>query len=247
MPQPRLLLLILITIAASGCRPAADATPPAPAAAAVEATWSDQLAAVRAGRSRQVSVTQSPVTPSQFAELADGCAALEVLDLAALADVAPDLTVVAQLPNLHRIRLDAPVDDAGLEQLSRAAELKSINLPSGTFTNRGLAQLAKLPNLELLRFRSPNVTDDALPHIAAMPSLRFLHLIEVPVTDAGIAHLHSMTQLESLYLDGGRCTDAGLRALLSALPDLHFHRDQLHLPNDPRADDHSNSATPPPR
>jgi hypothetical protein len=74
-----------------------------------------------------------------------------------------------------------------------------------------------------------------------MPALRFLHLIDVPVTDAGIAHLQSMSRLESFYLDGGRCTDDGLRALLRALPDLHFHLDQLHLPGDPKADDHGDA------
>ena len=47
-----------------------------------------------------------------------------------------------------------------------------------------------------------------------------------------------MEQLESFYLDGGRVTEDGLMALLEALPKLHFHRDQQHLPDDPRADDH---------
>jgi hypothetical protein len=71
-----------------------------------------------------------------------------------------------------------------------------------------------------------------------MNSLRFLHLIDVPITDAGLAHVSGMTWLESFYLDGGDCTDAGLRGLLQALPELHFHRDQLHLPDDPHAHPH---------
>lgn len=231
------LLAILLALAAPGCRPAADERSPAPTVAA-EPSWSEQLADVRAGHSRQIIVTREPVTPAQLQELAVDCANLEVLDLESFESPAADLAILAELPHLQRIRLGAPINDAGIEQLVTAPELIAVNLPAATFTDRGLETLAKLPKLELLRFRSPNVTDDGLRHIAAMPSLRFLHLIDVPVTDAGIAHLHSLTQLESLYLDGSRCTDAGLRDLLQAITGLHFHRDQLHLPGDPQADDH---------
>ena len=58
----------------------------------------------------------------------------------------------------------------------------------------------------------------------------------VPVTDEGIRAIHGMTWLESFYLDGGNATDEGLRQLLTALPELHFHRDQLHIPSDDRHD-----------
>jgi len=238
-------LLLLLAIALPGC----DAGTPPPISVSTTATvtepaWSEQLAGVRAGRSRQIAVSQAPVTSAQFAELADGCTNLEVLDLDSVEITAADLAVLARLPNLKRIKLGAPIDDAGLAQLTGATALISLNLPSATFTDRGLEHLANLPHLELLRFRSPHVTDDGLKHIAALPALRFLHLIDVPVTDAGIAHLNSMSKLESFYLDGGRCTDDGLRSLLKALPNLHFHLDQLHLPGDPRADDHGDPPPP---
>ena len=129
-----------------------------------------------------------------------------------------------------------PATDEDLAAIGRLASLERLNLGNGQFTEQGLAQLRGLNRLELLRIRAPGLTDAALAEIAQLPSLRFLHLIDVPVTDAGIAHLHSMTGLESLYLDGGRATDAGLQSLLEALPTLHFHRDQLHLPHDPHAD-----------
>lgn len=233
------LALIVLAIAVPGCDSRTD--PPisvSTTATVAEPGWTDQLAAVRAGHSRRIIVSQAPVTAAQFAELADGCAALEVLDLESVEVGAVELAVVTQLPRLQRIKLGGPVDDAGLGQLVTAAELIAVNLPAGTFTDRGLELLAHLPKLELLRFHSANVTDDGLKHVAAMPALRFMHLINVPVTDAGLAHLHSMSQLESFYLDGGQCTDDGLRALLNALPELHFHLDQLHLPGDPGADDH---------
>jgi hypothetical protein len=203
------------------------------------------LAEVRAGRSKRIVVAQAPVTAAEFAQLTDGCTALEILDLERVEITAEALAVIPRLPRLKRIKLGGEVDDAGLEHLIRAMELTAVNLPSGEFTDRGLELLAKLPHLELLRFHSPNVTDDGLRQIAAMPALRFLHLIDVPVTDAGIAHLHSLSRLESFYLDGGQCTDQGLQALLAALPELHFHLDQLHLPGDPQADDHGHAATRP--
>jgi hypothetical protein len=223
----------------AGC---GTADPPASRTADVAAvpapSWEQQLAAVRAGTSKRVIVPDEAVGAAELAQLATGCDALEVLDLDHVdADYAA-LEAIGGLPHLDRLKLGMPVDDAGMERLVRAEQLTVINLPLASFTDRGLEQLAELPKLELLRFHSQNVTDDGMRHIAGMPSLRFLHLIDVPITDAGLVHLHGMVKLESFYLDGGRCTEAGLRGLLAALPELHFHVDQLHLPGDPQADEH---------
>jgi len=95
-----------------------------------------------------------------------------------------------------------------------------------------------LNELVLLRIGSPNLSDFSIETVAKMTSLKFLHLIDVPITDAGLKHLYGMEHLESFYLDGGRVTEDGLTALLEAMPKLHFHRDQQHLPNDPRANGH---------
>jgi hypothetical protein len=134
--------------------------------------------------------------------------------------------------------LYAPVGDRQLEALAGLENLERLNLPRATFTDAGLAKMADLPNLTLLRFGSPNVTDAGMRSIAHLPKLRFLHLIEVPITDAGLAELHELKQLESFYIDGGRTTDAGLQALVQAVPDLHIHRDQLHLPGDKSGHSH---------
>lgn len=238
MPLTR-LLSILLTLAAAGCRPAAPPPPVNSGPAVAEPTWSEQLADIRAGRAQQIIVTSVPTTAAQIAELADGCAALEVLSLHSIDPDSQTVAIIAGLPNLKNLGLGGPIDDEALATLASATNLISLNLPNATFTDRGLEHLAKLPQLELLRCHSPNVTDEGLRHIAALPALRFLHLIDVPVTDAGITQLHPMSRLESFYLDGGHCTDEGLHALLKALPNLHFHRDQLHLANDPLADDHS--------
>ena len=134
------------------------------------------------------------------------------------------------------IKTHAPVSDSDLARIGQFKNLKRLNIDNGQFTDAGLKHLKELPHLELLRIRAPQVTDAGLAHIAQVPALRFLHLIDVPVTDAGIAHLEKMTKLESFYLDGGQATDSGLQSLLQALPKLHFHRNQLHLDDDPLAD-----------
>ena len=74
--------------------------------------------------------------------------------------------------------------------------------------------------------------------LSQLKELRFLHLIDVPLTDASLPILEGLSSLQSLYLDGDRCTEKGLHGLLQKRPDIHFHRDQLHLPDDPNADPH---------
>lgn len=233
-----LLLLTLGLACAPGCQRSQPAAPEAQRRESAELGWTDQLQAVHSGSARRIAVRSQRITGAMLHELADGCEALEVLELDDVAAAPGDLDVLSRLPRLRRLKLGGPVDDAGAARIADVHELVTLNLPGGRFTNAGLERLAGLPRLELLRFHSPNVTDDGLRHIAEMPSLRFLHLIDVPVSDAGIAHLHAMTGLESFYLDGGACTEAGLRALLAALPRLHFHYNQLHLPDDPNADEH---------
>lgn len=138
------------------------------------------------------------------------------------------------------IRLkNAAIEDAQLADLWGLAELRRLNLPNSQISDRGLEVIAKeVPQLELLRVGSPRITDAGLATIAQLNELRFLHLIDVPITDAGLKHLEQMIWLESFYLDGGAVTDRGLSSLIKALPELHFHRDQQHLPSDPRREDH---------
>jgi hypothetical protein len=138
------------------------------------------------------------------------------------------------------IRLQrVPVEDAQLADLAGLTKLQRLNLPHSRIDDAGLERIVReVPRLELLRLGSPAITDQGLATIAKLKNLRFLHLIDVPITDAGLKHIEPMTWLESLYLDGGQATDAGLSALIAALPELHFHRDQQHLPGDPHRDKH---------
>ena len=157
------------------------------------------------------------------------------------ATTATDLSWDFQLQQIHRgesetLRIHfSPVTVRQRENAVRLPGLRVVDLPQAEFGDEGIVMLCALPELRQLRIGSPYVTDQALASLSKVQSLRYLHLINCPVTDRGLAHMHGMTWLESFYLDGGQVTDAGLAALLEALPELHFHRDQLHLPSDPRA------------
>lgn len=202
-----------------------------------EASWSEQVAAVRAGRETRIAVTRVTIDAAQFEQLAEGCDGLAVLEIESATFPDETLAVLAQCPRLIRLKLGVPLGDAGAAHIAAASSLEFLNLPDARFTDDGLEAIAGLP-LKQLRFHSPRVTDAGMEHVAGIESLRFLHVIDVPMTDAGLLPLHAMTGLESFYLDGSACTDEGLRDLLTALPELHFHRDQLHLPGDPHAHPH---------
>jgi hypothetical protein len=231
-------LVLGLLIAWCGCTDGGRAIRPTEPSPTQPQSWAEQVAAVRAGGSHEIRVMDSTITERDWDALREGCQQLEVLDIEHLDVPESDLNVLAGLTQLRQLRLGFPVTDAGLARLAEVSSLRILNLPRGEFTGTGLAELVRLPHLELLRFRSPRVTDSGLDEIARMPALKFLHLIDVPVTDAGLRALHGLTKLESFYLDGGRCTDEGLSELLRALPELHLHRDQLHLPDDPHAHPH---------
>jgi hypothetical protein len=232
------LLPLLIGCGTSAAPESVAAPEPAAAVAPAELGWDAQLAAVRAGRSDEIRLADELVTAARFRDLATGCEGLTtlLLDRADLRD--EDLVVLRSLPKLRRLRLPAPVGDDGAAIIAECRALEILNLPSASFTDSGLAKLATLEHLFLLRFGSPNVTDEGLEPLTELPKLRFLHLLDVPITDAGLKHVAAIETLESFYLDGGRTTDTGLRDLLAARPDIHFHKDQHHLPGDPNADMH---------
>lgn len=201
------------------------------------ASWDDLVAAVRAGADK--IRTSEPVTAEQFGTLATGCDGLTAIVLEGTASLADDdLAVLSSLPKLRWLKLPSPIGDAGAESIAGCESLEIVNLPNGSFSDAGLAKLASLERLELLRFGSPNVTDEGLKELARLPRLKFLHLLDVPITDDGLKHVAAVESLESFYLDGGNATDDGLRRLLADRPDLHFHKDQHHLPGDPNAHRH---------
>jgi hypothetical protein len=204
-----------------------------------EATLTEQVGAVRAGDSHEIRVELASVGDAGLAQVHDlpGLRRL-ILDRAAVTDAG--IVQLKNLPALEEVRiLGGHIGDAGLAHLCGFPTIERLNLPDTGVTDQGLAALSQLPGLVQLRLGSRKITDAGMDHVAALKQLRFLHLINLRLTDAGILKLQQMTSLESLYLDGvNDVTDQGLDRLLKALPGVHFHRDQQHLPGDPHDDGH---------
>jgi hypothetical protein len=234
----RAVFAVGLLIGSGGCGPSDSQPAVTVEIAEPEASWDSQLAAVREGRSTEIRLSGENVDSLRFRELAIGCAGLTTLALDR-ADVRDeDLEPLRSLPNLRWLKLPGPIGDAGIESIAACRDLEILNLPGAAFTDQGLVRLKTLDRLSLLRFGSPGVTDRGLEQLRSLPRLTALHLIGVPITDAGLKTVAGIESLESFYLDGGSVTEKGLRDLLAERPDLHFHKDQYHLPGDPNADVH---------
>ena len=202
-----------------------------------EPSFQEQVRSVQQGLTREIQ-SKDPINDIEFAQV-QGLSSLEVLSLstAQLSDEIADS--LASLVGLKSLRLEkSPIGDRSAVAIGNLSQLTTLNLPRCGISDQGILNWPSLPNLILLRIGSPNLSDAAMETISKMNSLRFLHLMDVQISDIGLSKIHRMHQLESFYLDGGQVTDRGLSQLIEALPRLHFHRDQQHIPNDPRTDDH---------
>ncbi len=208
--------------------------------ASVEPTWSAQVAMVRAGRSDQIQIEQSPLFDNNLESLA-GLGNLRVLliDHQESRFSATGLKQLTALTSLEQLRIrGSDIDDDALVQLAEIKSLRVLNLPQGTFSDQGLAHLQGLTHLEQLRFGSPRVTSDGMKTVVKLPALKRLHLIQVPITDEGLRELANMEQLESLYIDGAKLSDAAFDELFQKRPKLHVHLNQQHHDRDPHRDPH---------
>ncbi|MDZ4849359.1 MAG: ZIP family metal transporter [Pirellulaceae bacterium] len=205
-------------------------------------SFNQQVEAVRRGLSREIQWDEA-ITDEQFSQLR-GLADLETLYLnqARITDEASG--TLQTLIGLRRLKLEkARLADKSAVAIGKLSKLTTINLPDSEIADLGIQSWTNLPELVLIRLGSPRLTDAALESVGSMKKLRFLHLIAIPVSDQGLASLYELKQLESFYLDGSKATDHGLSELLKKLPDLHFHRDQQHIPDDRLTDNHVNSDT----
>lgn len=210
---------------------------PLPAKIDVHSVWTEHLNAVANGATTQIVLPDLNVPARYLSDLDRIAERVTELNLSG-DDLSQGIHKIAGCPHLKILHLRTELGDAEIERLAQLRELEVLDLPLALdVTDKGLQALSQHPRLKLIRLRAPQLSDAGLPPFATLPELRWLHLMEVPLTDAGLEVFRSMPRLESLYLDGDRATDEGLSNLVLARPDLHFHRDQLHLPHDPRKRD----------
>ncbi len=238
-------LPVVVLCSAAGCHRASNspATLPVTPSATVSASepspeFLAELETCVSGGSKKL-VCRDVVGEAELARIAllDQLEHLELYKINAPLDVVQG--AISQLSNLRRLRLeDVAVDDDFVTGICARNPLEVLNLPNAEFSDRGLKEIAASSQIFLLRFGSRHVTDDGIASLAKSTSIRFLHLLHVPITDEGLAHFHTMKHLESFYIDGGAESEDGVWELLKANPGIHFHRNQLHVADDPNDDGH---------
>lgn len=200
-------------------------------------TLLQQIKSIETAQSTKIVMPDLRLRPSWLRQLDPVSSKITELDLSG-DGLAEGLASIAACHHLRILHLRTEIGDEHLATIAQLRELEVLDLPLASgVTDAGLKSLEGHPQLRLVRLRASHVTDAGLASFTQLPELRWLHLMEVPITDVGLDVFHSMSKLESLYLDGDHATDDGLSALILARPDLHFHRDQVHLPTDPRQRD----------
>jgi hypothetical protein len=158
------------------------------------------------------------------------------------------LALLEHLPEVPWLSLEnSPISDAGLVHVAKLGQasygLSKLYLGSSRITGSGLALLAPLeslqylslkqlpidnerlaklpdfPQLQYLGLDGTRVGDDGLKTLARYPQLQVLWLDNTPLTDAGLVHLLPLTRLRTLYLPSTNTAGPGL-AELRALPSL---------------------------
>lgn len=174
---------------------------------------------------------------------------LRVLSLSARAYPPAVLDRLADLPDLHHLRLAGGVDPDVVTRVCRLTGLRTLVLDGGNFGDADLAPLAAMVNLRTVQLFGERVTKEAYAHLVDLPELaspivlpgatgytdsslghfgrmRGADKIErwqiggSAVTGAGLAHLRTLTGLKELGLYGVREADAAGLAVVAALPKL---------------------------
>lgn len=207
----------------------------------IEAVLGRQIAAVIAGESETIELSDRAVR-DQDLELLRNLAGLRTLifDSGVVTDAG--LRVIATLPDLNHLRLrNSPITDVGIDSLAGVESLRVLNLPQSRLSVKGVAKLAGLSRLRQLRLGGSEAAGDLSRGVAQLKHLRSVHLIDVPVSDAGLKQLASLPHLESLYLDNPSVTEAGWQWLFEHHPELHVHLNQQHHDRDPARHPHHGS------
>lgn len=104
------------------------------------------------------------------------------------------------------------VTDAGVAQLARMPQLRTLDLSWTGVTDAGLRVLRALPRLERLNLSMTRVTDAGLTHLAACDALERLDLMWTNTGDGAIEALAGKSRFREL-LSGNHVSNAGLAAL----------------------------------
>jgi hypothetical protein len=103
------------------------------------------------------------------------------------------------------------ITDAGLKDVAKLKNLKSLDLGGTRITDLGLKDVAKLQKLEDLDLSSTKITTAGLREVAKLKNLTSLDLMHnLRINDASMKEVAKMQQLTSLTFGYTRVTNRGL-------------------------------------
>ena len=123
------------------------------------------------------------------------------------------------------------ITDVGLRELVMLQELELLNLELNRITDAGVKELAKLPKLKTLNLNSNRITDAGLKELAKLQNLKWLTLTKTQITDSGLAELAKLQGLELFWAFGiEKITKEGSVELQKALPNCHIRTSTYTTP-----------------
>ena len=133
--------------------------------------------------------------------------------------------IVRAAPALHRLHLgETDVTGAGLASLRGLSKLTHLDLAATEVDDEGLKHLGKLAGLTFLRLRETRLSDAGLAQLSGLASLAYLDLGRTRISNTGMPHLAKLGALRTLVLEYAEVDDAGLAPLaaLGALRNLNL-------------------------
>lgn len=105
------------------------------------------------------------------------------------------------------------------------AELRLLDVRTGSLTDDGLRHVASFPKLRLVFLAGSKITDAGAARLATLENIELLDLKDTQVTDATLARLSGLYRLRGLRVTGTQVTPEGIRKLQEALPNLQVTPD----------------------
>jgi len=163
----------------------------------------------------QVDGKQNPMLPDADIRLIAKIPTIKSLRLDALGLTDAQLLYFKDNPNLTSFSImhNSTITDAGLQQLTGMAKLRSLLFSATPTTGRGLATVIKnLPGLQQI-YTGSQTRDEDLVHLLELPKFKGLSVSDTLVTDAGMETIGKLKDLVFLNISRTKITDAGLKPL----------------------------------
>jgi hypothetical protein len=186
-----------------------------------------------AGQIEELVLRGTDVTDDGLTAMLDRMTGLRSVAIYNALITGPGLAKLRDCPRLLELRVQGPLDDAGLAHLAEVTQLGLLQIAGASglaITDEGLAHLGKLTNLTRLSLTGSRFGDEGLRHLAGLTSLAELQLYPAVAdfTDEGLAHLESLVNLRSLCLSQRNKTvkfsPAAIEKLQRAVPGVTVQR-----------------------